>query len=50
MPGPLSQLTFLEIAGIGPEPFACMLLADTGARVIRIDRPTLTGQGGSVTS
>lgn len=39
MPGPLSHLTVIELAGIGPGPFACMLLADMGARVIRIDRP-----------
>ncbi len=39
MAGPLSHLTVIELAGIGPGPFACMLLADMGARVIRIDRP-----------
>lgn len=39
MPGPLAYLTVIELAGIGPGPFACMLLADMGARVIRIDRP-----------
>lgn len=39
MPGPLAHLTVIELAGIGPGPFACMLLADMGARVIRIDRP-----------
>ncbi len=38
-PGPLSHLTVVEFAGLGPGPFACMLLADQGARVIRIDRP-----------
>jgi alpha-methylacyl-CoA racemase len=26
------------MAGIGPAPFACMLLADMGAEVIRIER------------
>ncbi|MBG9388009.1 CaiB/BaiF CoA transferase family protein [Caenimonas aquaedulcis] len=38
MTGPLSHLTVIELAGIGPGPFACMLLADLGAKVIRIDR------------
>ena len=38
MPGPLSHLTVIELAGIGPGPFACMMLADMGAKVIRVDR------------
>src|SRR5882724_2731299 len=38
MSGPLSHLTVIELAGIGPGPFACMLLADLGATVIRVDR------------
>ena len=37
--GPLSGLTIVEIAGIGPGPFAAMLLADMGANVIRVERP-----------
>ena len=37
-PGPLSGLRILEIAAIGPVPFAGMLLADLGADVVRIDR------------
>jgi alpha-methylacyl-CoA racemase len=37
--GTLNGLTVLELAGIGPGPFCAMLLADMGARVIRIDRP-----------
>ena len=37
--GPLEGLTVLELAGIGPGPFAGMMLADMGADVIRIDRP-----------
>jgi alpha-methylacyl-CoA racemase len=37
--GPLSHLTVVEFAGLGPAPFAAMLLADQGARVIRIERP-----------
>ncbi|MEV4534701.1 CaiB/BaiF CoA-transferase family protein [Asanoa sp. NPDC049518] len=37
--GPLSGLTVVELAGIGPAPYAAMLLADMGADVIRVDRP-----------
>lgn len=37
--GTLNGITVLELAGIGPGPFCAMLLADMGARVIRIDRP-----------
>jgi len=36
--GPLSGITVIEIAGIGPGPFAGMMLADLGATVIRVDR------------
>ncbi|HUO92388.1 MAG TPA: CoA transferase, partial [Rhizomicrobium sp.] len=39
MSDPLSSLTVVELAGIGPGPFTCMMLADAGARVIRVDRP-----------
>jgi len=44
--GPLSQLIVIEFAGLGPAPFAGMMLADQGARVIRIDRPTKPRKGG----
>ena len=37
--GPLRGYTVIEIAGIGPGPFAGMLLADMGAEVIRVERP-----------
>jgi len=37
--GPLSGLRVLELAGIGPAPFAAMLLGDLGADVLRVDRP-----------
>ena len=37
--GPLAGITLIEIAGIGPGPFAAMLLADMGANVIRVERP-----------
>ena len=36
--GPLEGLKILEIAGIGPGPFAAMMLSDMGAEVLRIDR------------
>jgi alpha-methylacyl-CoA racemase len=39
MAGALDGITVIELAGIGPAPFACMMLADHGARVIRIERP-----------
>ena len=38
MPGPLAGYRIIEIAGIGPGPFAAMMLADMGADVIRVDR------------
>jgi alpha-methylacyl-CoA racemase len=38
MSGPLSGYRIIEIAGIGPGPFAAMMLADMGAEVIRVDR------------
>ncbi len=39
MNGPLAGLRVVEIAGLGPTPFAAMTLADMGAEVIRIARP-----------
>ena len=39
MSGPLAGVRVLELAGIGPGPFAGMLLADLGADVVRVDRP-----------
>ena len=39
MPGPLSGYKIIEMAGLGPCPFAAMMLADLGADVLRIDRP-----------
>lgn len=38
--GPLSGLTVLEFAGIGPAPFAGMMFADMGANVILVERKT----------
>ncbi|HSR22348.1 MAG TPA: CaiB/BaiF CoA-transferase family protein [Candidatus Eisenbacteria bacterium] len=49
MSGPLAGLRVVEVAGIGPGPFAGMLLADAGAEVIRVDRagdaPRVAGTG-----
>jgi alpha-methylacyl-CoA racemase len=36
--GPLAGIRILEFAGIGPGPFACMMLADMGAEVVTLDR------------
>ena len=36
--GPLSGVKIVELGGIGPGPFAGMLLSDMGAEVVRIDR------------
>jgi alpha-methylacyl-CoA racemase len=38
--GPLKGLKIVEFAGLGPGPFCGMLLADLGAEVIQIDRPS----------
>jgi alpha-methylacyl-CoA racemase len=40
MPGPLVGLRVIELAGIGPGPHAAMLLADLGADVVRVERPS----------
>jgi alpha-methylacyl-CoA racemase len=37
--GPLAGTRIIEFAGIGPGPFAAMLLGDMGAEVVRIERP-----------
>jgi alpha-methylacyl-CoA racemase len=37
--GPLAGVRVLELAGIGPGPYCAMMLADSGATVLRIDRP-----------
>ena len=42
--GPLAGIKVVEFAGIGPGPFCCMLLADMGADVIRIDRADRVGK------
>jgi alpha-methylacyl-CoA racemase len=43
--GPLSGIRILEVGGIGPNPFAGMLLADMGADVLRLDRSPGAGTG-----
>jgi alpha-methylacyl-CoA racemase len=43
--GPLAGLRIVELGGIGPGPFAAMLLADLGADVIRIDRIVASDSG-----
>ena len=45
--GPLAGIRVLELGGVGPGPFACMLLADLGAEVVRIDRPPSGYDGGA---
>lgn len=41
--GPLNGYTVLELAGIGPAPMGCMILADMGAEVIRVERAAGAG-------
>jgi alpha-methylacyl-CoA racemase len=41
--GPLTGISVLELGGIGPAPFACGILADLGATVVRIERPSGSG-------
>ena len=43
--GPLKGTRIVEFAGIGPGPFACMLLADMGAEVITLVRPKQMPKG-----
>jgi alpha-methylacyl-CoA racemase len=46
MSGPLSGLRVVELAGLGPAPHACMVLADLGADVVRVERPSRVGLAG----
>ncbi len=41
MSGPLADVGVVELASIGPGPFCAMVLADLGAEVTRIERPTM---------
>ena len=43
--GPLRGVKIIELAGIGPCPMCAMLLAELGADVVRVDRPTDSGLG-----
>jgi alpha-methylacyl-CoA racemase len=43
MTGPLAGIRIVEMAGIGPAPFAAMMLADHGAEVIRLERAGMLG-------
>jgi alpha-methylacyl-CoA racemase len=47
--GPLSGVRVLEFAGIGPGPFAAMLLSDFGAEVVRIAREGERAQDDALT-
>ncbi|MFC0453187.1 CaiB/BaiF CoA transferase family protein [Rhodococcus jostii] len=46
MTGPLDGLRVVELAGIGPGSHACMLLADLGADVVRVERRAAAGAPG----
>ncbi len=48
MAGPLDGVRVVELAGIGPGPFAGMMLADMGADVVRVDRPDGTDPLGAL--
>jgi len=41
--GPLRGVRVVELAGLGPAPFCCMVLADLGADVVRVDRADAVG-------
>jgi alpha-methylacyl-CoA racemase len=41
--GPLHGVRVIEIASLAPAPFACMVLSDLGADVVRVDRPAGVG-------
>ena|SRR5271165_5088835 len=43
--GPLSGVRVIEIASLAPAPFGCMILADLGADVLRVDRAERCGPG-----
>jgi alpha-methylacyl-CoA racemase len=45
--GPLHGFKIIELAGIGPGPFAGMMLADMGAEVLRVDRAQAVRDDGS---
>jgi alpha-methylacyl-CoA racemase len=45
MTGPLAGYRIVELAGIGPGPFAAMMLSDMGAEVLRVDRAQAADDG-----
>ena len=45
--GPLTGIKIVELAGLGPAPFAAMMLADMGADVLRIERRSTVKPGRS---
>jgi alpha-methylacyl-CoA racemase len=44
--GPLRGVRVIELAGIGPAPYAAMLLSDLGAEVIRVERTDTAARAG----
>jgi alpha-methylacyl-CoA racemase len=48
MAGPLQGVRVVELAGIGPGPFAGMMLADMGADVLRVDRADAVGRDAAI--
>ena len=48
MSGPLQGVRIVEMSGLGPAPFACMMLADLGAEVICVDRLSAADAHGPV--
>jgi alpha-methylacyl-CoA racemase len=42
--GPLQGVRVIEMASLAPAPFGCMVLADLGADVLRVDRPDRSGR------
>ncbi|OBK68553.1 carnitine dehydratase [Mycobacterium colombiense] len=46
--GPLNGVRVIELGGIGPAPFGCMMLADAGAEVVRVDRPLSAAQRAAI--
>ncbi|HEY7271735.1 MAG TPA: CaiB/BaiF CoA-transferase family protein [Actinoplanes sp.] len=46
--GPLAGVRVVELAGLAPGPFGCMVLADLGADVVRVDRPASPSLDGPI--
>ena len=41
--GPLDGIRVIEVASLAPAPFGCMILADLGADVLRVERAERAG-------